>query len=228
MAKLPNTIDMKCTITTGEAVVLSLETYDELASKARMLDSIVLESRQTINLAPRHSSYSTLSVECNGGLILPTYVKDQLRDGVVEALCCSDRGYLRDLVENDVHLFNLADFDFESYRHEGSPLEVDLMGSAKFRRLWDEVLHAKEQQSAEDEEPAGAPITPDLNPLPLTLDQELDRLADRFGSEYLAEQILKHPSNLAELCMQKAEASNETTGTSSSNTDGESNEDNND
>lgn len=46
----------------------------------------------------------------------------------------------------------------------------------------------------------------DMYPAPRNLDEELDRLAEKYGTEYLAEHLLDHPSNLADIQMARAEA----------------------
>lgn len=46
----------------------------------------------------------------------------------------------------------------------------------------------------------------DMYPAPQNLDEELDRLAEKYGTEYLAERLLDHPSDLASIQMAKAES----------------------
>lgn len=46
----------------------------------------------------------------------------------------------------------------------------------------------------------------DMYPAPRNLDEELDRLAEKYGTEYLAEHLLNHPSDLASIQMAKAES----------------------
>lgn len=46
----------------------------------------------------------------------------------------------------------------------------------------------------------------DMYPAPRNLDEELDRLAEKYGTEYLAEHLLDHPSDLASIQMAKAES----------------------
>lgn len=45
-----------------------------------------------------------------------------------------------------------------------------------------------------------------MYPAPRNLDEELDRLAEKYGTEYLAERLLDHPSDLASIQMAKAES----------------------
>lgn len=44
---------------------------------------------------------------------------------------------------------------------------------------------------------------------PRNFDEELDRLAEKYGAEYIAEQLLKHTSSLANIKTAKAEAEHE-------------------
>lgn len=46
----------------------------------------------------------------------------------------------------------------------------------------------------------------DVYSAPRNLDEELDRLATKYGTEYLAEHLLAHPSHIADLQMLKAES----------------------
>lgn len=44
-----------------------------------------------------------------------------------------------------------------------------------------------------------------MYPAPRNFDEELDRLAEKYGTEYIAEQLLKHTSSLANIKMAEAE-----------------------
>lgn len=46
----------------------------------------------------------------------------------------------------------------------------------------------------------------DMYPALQNLDEELDRMAEKYGTEYLAERLLDHPSDLASIQMAKAES----------------------
>lgn len=48
-----------------------------------------------------------------------------------------------------------------------------------------------------------------MHPAPRNFDEELDRLAEKYGAEYIAEQLLKHTSSLANIKTAKAEAERE-------------------
>lgn len=48
-----------------------------------------------------------------------------------------------------------------------------------------------------------------MHPAPRNFDEELDRLAEKYGTEYVAEQLLKHTSSLANIKTAKAEAERE-------------------
>lgn len=45
-----------------------------------------------------------------------------------------------------------------------------------------------------------------MHPAPRNFDEELDRLAEKYGTEYIAEQLLKHTSSLANIKTARAEA----------------------
>lgn len=130
--------NMNCTVNMDEGVVLNLSTYNELYSKARMLDVIVEDTLGTIALEPKKSDYTKIRVDVSGGLILPAYIMDQVLDGFVGRLANQDPDYIRSLVEAGTHIFDFRDFSFESYRHESNPLEFDLLAHPEFRRRWEE------------------------------------------------------------------------------------------
>lgn len=48
-----------------------------------------------------------------------------------------------------------------------------------------------------------------MHPAPRNFDEELDRLAEKYGTEYIAEQLLKHTSSLANIKTARAEAERE-------------------
>lgn len=140
---------MNNTLTMDEGVVLSLSTYNELYDKARMLDAIVEDTIATVRLEKRDAtSYNKLRVEPNGTLVLPAYVMDQILDRFVARLAHQSADFVRSMVEANVHMIDFSNFSFESYRHDGNPLEFDLMKSPEFRRRWEQERAALESMKA--------------------------------------------------------------------------------
>lgn len=130
--------NMNCTVNMDEGVVLNLSTYNELYSKARMLDVIVEDTLSTVTLEPTTSTYTKIRVDVFGALALPAYIMNRMVDGFVSRLANDDPDYIRSLVEADVHIFDFRDFSFKAWRHEDNTLEVDLLKHTEFRRRWDE------------------------------------------------------------------------------------------
>lgn len=135
---MSNINNMNSTVSMDEGVVLKLSTYNELYSKAKMLDAIVEDTLGTITLAPYKSEYTNIRVDVSGNLVLPAYIMNKVLDSFVSRLANQDPDYIHSLVEADTHIFDFRDFSFKSWRHEDNTLEVDLLKHPEFKRRWDE------------------------------------------------------------------------------------------
>lgn len=135
---MSTTNNMNRAVSMDEGVVLKLSTYNELYSKARMLDDIVKDTLGIIALAQYKSEYTNVRVDVSGDLILPAYIMNRLLDGFVSRLANDDPDYMRSLVEADVHIFDFRDFSFKAWRNGDNTLEVDLLKHPEFKRRWDE------------------------------------------------------------------------------------------
>lgn len=207
---------MTANVTMGEGVVLTLDTYNELLTRSRMLDSIVAQTMQTVSIsAAEPSKYNRLRVEVTGSLVLPQVVLDHLTDAIGARLAVEDDDYIRSLFESGVHKLDLSDFTFESYRHLDNPLEIDLLKSADFSKRWaaEEIYRQSLEEQSDAAEPCNAScdeVCKEDNSDAPTLDEELDRLAAKYGTEYLAEHLLDHPSDLASIHMAQVESGTST------------------
>ena len=207
---------MTANVTMGEGVVLALDTYNELLTRSRLLDSIVAQTLQTVSIsAAEPSKYNRLRVEMTGNLVLPQVVLDHLTDAIGARLAVEDDDYIRSLFESGVHKLDLSDFTFESYQHINNTLEIDLLKSADFNKRWkaEEIYRKGFDEQSDAAEPGDASCNEvcneDHSDAP-TLDDELDRLAAKYGTEYLAEHLLDHPSDLASIHMAQVESGTST------------------
>ena len=135
---MSNTNNMNRTVSVDEGVVLKLSTYNELYSKAKMLDAIVEDTLGTIALAPYKSEYTNIRVDVSGNLVLPAYIMNQVLDSFVSRLANQDPDYIRSLVDAGTHIFDFCTFRFEDFHNENNPLEFDLLKHPEFKRRWDE------------------------------------------------------------------------------------------
>lgn len=151
---MSNNNNMNRTVSIDEGVVLKLSTYNELYSKAKMLDAIVEDTLGTIALAPYKSAYTNVRVAASGSLVLPEYIMNQVLDSFVSRLANQDPDYIRSLVEARIHIFDFCTFRFECYHNENNPLEFDLLKHPEFRRRWEqerEMLEHKKDTKVNDE-----------------------------------------------------------------------------
>lgn len=135
---MSTTNNMNRAVSMDEGVVLNLSTYNELYSKAKMLDAIVEDTLGTIAIAPYKSEYTNVRVDVSGNLVLPAYIMNQVLDGFVGRLANQDPDYIRSLVDAGMHIFDFCDFSFKHYYNENNPLEFDLLKHPEFKRRWDE------------------------------------------------------------------------------------------
>lgn len=135
---MSTTNNMNRAVSMDEGVVLNLSTYNELYSKAKMLDAIVEDTLGTIAIAPYKSEYTNVRVDVSGNLVLPAYIMNQVFDGFVGRLANQDHDYIRSLVDAGMHIFDFSDFNFKYYYNENNPLEFDLLKHPEFKRRWDE------------------------------------------------------------------------------------------
>lgn len=144
---------MNATVTMGEGVVLTLDTYNELITKARLLDGIVEQTMHTVDVkAKEPGDYNKLRVEVKGGIELPPVIVDKLTDAIGARLAVEE-DYVRSLFEAGIHRFDLSDFTFAGYHSSHNMLEIDLMKSVDFRRRWkaEEINHAKNEEEQNDD-----------------------------------------------------------------------------
>lgn len=135
---MSTTNNMNRAVSMDEGVVLNLSTYNELYSKAKMLDAIVEDTLGTIAIAPYKSEYTNVRVDVSGNLVLPADIMNQVLDGFVGRLANQDPDYIRSLVDAGMHIFDFCDFSFKHYYNENNPLEFDLLKHPEFKRRWDE------------------------------------------------------------------------------------------